>query len=238
MLIARFRFLRMTVIRRNKIALQVIALAAIVHAPLGWSMLSAAGAADKPAASPNSSAAAPSTPAAGTRPAVTAAQRPAIVDNMPRAPGTSKGLPAPVADMREALLAAVASGSIDDLALPLSWNELKPDVADKVSDDPIGHWKKVSGDGNGREVLAVLGRILDMRAARLATGSDPENTAVYVWPYLAELDLSTLKPAEEVDLYRLMSPAEAKAMRDGKRWTWWRLAIGADGTWHSFRRAD
>jgi hypothetical protein len=27
-------------------------------------------------------------------------------------------------------------------------------------------------------------------------------------------------------------------MREKKKWTWWRLTIGADGTWHSFKKAD
>jgi hypothetical protein len=33
-----------------------------------------------------------------------------------------------------------------------------------------------------------------------------------------------------------MPPAAVKMMREGKKWTWWRLAIGADGTWHSLKR--
>lgn len=148
----------------------------------------------------------------------------------------SKPLPAPVAEMREAILAAVHGGRIEELATPLYWNELQPEIADAQIADPIGYWKAQSGDGEGREILAVLGRILDIGHAREPLGPDVENNAVYVWPYLAARDLAKLTPAEEVDLYRLVSPAEAKAMREAKRWTWWRLAVGADGTWLSFRR--
>ena len=43
---------------------------------------------------------------------------------------------------------------------------------------------------------------------------------------------------EEVDLLRLVTPEEAKAMRAARKWTWWRLSIGADGTWHSFKKAE
>lgn len=148
----------------------------------------------------------------------------------------AKPLPAQVVEMREALLAAVHAGRIEDLLTPLAWNELPPEIADDKVADPIAYWKSLSGDGEGREILAALGRILDMGPAREPIGADVENNSVYVWPYLATRDLSKLTPAEEVDLYRLVSPAEAKAMRAGKRWTWWRLAIGADGTWLSFRR--
>jgi hypothetical protein len=84
----------------------------------------------------------------------------------------------------------------------------------------------------------VLAEILPMRAAELPLGKDLENNIIYVWPYLAEMDLGKLTPAQEVELLQLVGPAEAKAMRDKKKWTWWRLTIGADGTWHSFKKAE
>ncbi|MGE0022316.1 MAG: hypothetical protein AB7S70_01645 [Hyphomicrobium sp.] len=145
-------------------------------------------------------------------------------------------LPQSVVDMREQILAAVHAGSIDELKGAIEWNELKPDFGPAGNDDPIAYWKRVSGDGEGRQVLAVLANLLALAPARLAIGRDPENALVYVWPYLAELPLDSLTPAEEVDLYRLMPAAEAKAMRAAKAWTWWRVAIGADGTWHTFRK--
>jgi hypothetical protein len=147
-------------------------------------------------------------------------------------------LPAHVLEMRDAILAAVRSGHIEDLKVALEWNELKPDISDAMVEDPIAHWKKVSGDGEGREILAVLANILALPPAQTPLGKDIENNALYVWPYLAELPLDKLTPPQEVDLYRLIHPADAKQMRDKKSWTWWRLAIGADGTWHSFRKGD
>jgi hypothetical protein len=140
--------------------------------------------------------------------------------------------------MREAILAAANSGRIEDLRVPLDWNELKPDLSAKTVEDPIAYWKRISGDGEGREILAVLANILRMRPAELPLGKDLENNVIYVWPYLAEAKLESLTPAEEVDLLRLVSPEEAKAMRKAKKWTWWRLSIGADGTWHSFKKAE
>jgi hypothetical protein len=151
---------------------------------------------------------------------------------------SAKPLPRPVAEMREALLAAAHSGRIEELKVPLDWNELKPEIAATNVDDPIAYWKKISGDGEGREILAVLANILEMRPAELPLGKDLENNIIYVWPYLAEAKLDQLTPAEEVDLLRLVSPQKAKAMRTAKKWTWWRLAIGADGTWHSFRKLE
>ena len=150
----------------------------------------------------------------------------------------AKPLPGPVEEMRQAILAAAHSGRIEDLKVPLDWNELKPDLAASPVDDPIAYWKKTSGDGEGREILAILANILQMRPAELPLGKDLENNIIYVWPYLAEAELGALSPPQEVDLLRLVSPEVAKAMREKKRWTWWRLTIGADGTWHSFKKEE
>lgn len=156
----------------------------------------------------------------------------------PVRPARPKPLPAPVEEMRQAILSATQTGRIEDLIVPLDWNELKPDVSKDPVDDPIAYWKKVSADGEGREVLAALANVLQMRPAELPLGRDLENNIVYVWPYLAEAHLDQLTPAEEVDLLRLVPPEKAKAMREAKKWTWWRLAIGADGTWHSFVKEE
>jgi hypothetical protein len=149
-----------------------------------------------------------------------------------------KPLPVQVEEMRHALLEAARSGRIEELRVPLEWNELNPDLAGAAGEDPIAHLKKLSGDGEGVEILAVLADILQMRPAELRQGKDIENNIVYIWPYLAEAKLDSLTPPEQVDLLRLVNPAAAKDMRDKKRWTWWRLAIGADGTWHSFKKQD
>lgn len=147
-------------------------------------------------------------------------------------------LPAPVAEMRDGILAAVKSGRIEDLDTPFAWNELPPQIArDKVA-DPIAYWKQQSGDGEGREILAILAGILDAGFAVLPVGKDVENSKLYVWPRFAEQPLDKLTPEDEVQLYRLITPAMLKTMREKKQWTWYRLAIGADGTWHSFQKAD
>ena len=145
-------------------------------------------------------------------------------------------LPPAVADMRGAILAAVEAGDIAELRGAIELNELKPDFGAPFGDDPIAFLKAQSGDGEGREMLAILGRLLDSGWAALPGGRDIENGRIYVWPYFAEVALDKLTAAEEVALYRLVTPAEAKAMRAAKRWTWWRLSIGADGVWHSFGR--
>lgn len=149
-------------------------------------------------------------------------------------------LPPLVVEMRDRLLAAVASGRIEDLREPLEWNELPfmfRDASDGDSNaDPIAYWKRVSADGTGNDVLADIGRLLALPPAKLAIGRDAENSAVYVWPYLSERPLGQLSVDEEKDLSTLMPAPMAESLRAGGKWTWWRLVIGADGTWHALKR--
>jgi hypothetical protein len=154
----------------------------------------------------------------------------------PPAGQAGDNLPGPVTQMRDAILAAVHSGRIEDLKTAIDWNELKPDFGETNGDDPVQHLKKLSADGEGREILAALAEILDAGYVALPLGRDVENNRIYVWPYFAEVPLLTLSPAQEVELLRLVPPAAVAAMRSAGKYAYWRLAIGADGTWHSFRR--
>jgi hypothetical protein len=105
------------------------------------------------------------------------------------------------------------------------------------SKDPIAYWKKLSGDGEGREILAALSLILEAGYVVLPLGADLENNRLYIWPYFSEVPLDKLTHAQEVELLRLVPPAAAKAMKSAGKYTHWRLTIGADGAWHSFRKA-
>ena len=101
--------------------------------------------------------------------------------------------------MIDAIIVAVNSGEIDDLRTAIEWNELPPAFGPDRIDDPIGFLKEASADKSGRQMLAILGNMLSVGPARQPIGRDPENTGVFVWPYLAERPLDALTPAEEVD---------------------------------------
>jgi hypothetical protein len=148
----------------------------------------------------------------------------------------SEGLPVPVEEMREAILSAVRVGRIEELHHAYELNELKPDLGIGPVADPIAHWKKISGDGEGREILAALAEILETGYVVLPLGRDLENNRIYVWPYFAEVPLDKLTPGQEVELLRLVAPATAVGMKAARKYTYWRIAIGADGTWHSLRK--
>jgi hypothetical protein len=148
----------------------------------------------------------------------------------------TEGLPVPVLEMRDAILAAVQSGKIEELRTAVELNEIKPVIADTVVGDPIAHWRQVSADGEGREILTVLGQILDAGYVTLPIGRDLENNRVYVWPYFAGVQLDRLTPPQEAELLRIAPAAEVESMRKVGRYTYYKLGIAADGTWHFFLR--
>jgi hypothetical protein len=139
-------------------------------------------------------------------------------------------LPDPVKRMLEQIIEAAQSGEIETMRPVLESNELKPMVAAAYVDDPIGHWKKESADGTGRDVLAAMLNVLSSGFVRAGKGDDE----MYVWPYFAEADLVELTPPEEVELFRLVPAAEAIAMKKSSKYTYWRLGISPGGVWHYF----
>lgn len=146
------------------------------------------------------------------------------------------GLPANVAEMREAILAAALSGDLEELLIPIQWNELPPDFGDKPPKEMLARWKKESHDGSGREMLALIADILSAPYAARRQGPDIENAMVYIWPAFAELPLKNLPPALDVALLRVVSSEEARRMKQSGSYDGYGLAIGADGTWHAFKR--
>lgn len=152
-------------------------------------------------------------------------------------------LPRPVAEMLDAIQTAVQSGNIEELRTAIEWNELRPVFSpgsDAAASDEelIDQLKRNSSDGEGREMLAIIADLLAAGPALQPLGRDFENNGVYVWPYLAERPIDSLTPAELVLLHRIVPAAEIAAMKTSKRWTWYRLVIGADGTWHAFMRPN
>lgn len=168
---------------------------------------------------------------AASQPAVSApeAGRPKQID--------LEDLPLPVQEMRDAILVAVESGDIDELRTAIEWNELRPEFQVPREEDPIEYWRKNSKDGEGEEILEILGQLLEAGPASLPIGRDFENNAVYVWPYLSEVQAKSLSDDEKTELARLMPKEKGDEFAKTGKWPWYRLAIGADGTWHIFSKS-
>ncbi len=185
---------------------------------------------------PPAAAPAVATPPATTPPAATPlpapgprrpARAPVSVEILP----DNEDLRERVGSMRERLILAARSGDIARLGVVFQMNETMPVFTRGAERDPVAFWKAASGDGEGREILAVLLNILDLPAALINKGTPQE---MYVWPYLAHLPLTDLSPRQSVDLYRLMTAQDVRDTRTLGAWVFWRLGIGPDGTVHFF----
>ena len=148
----------------------------------------------------------------------------------------SAALPIPVAEMRDAIMAAARSGNLAELLIPIQWNELPPDFGELSIKKTLAKWRSETSDGSGRHMLAVLLDLLEQPYAVLRQGRDVENAKIYIWPAFAELDLKKLSPSQDVAFYRLVPGADGLRMKAAGKYDGWAMAIGADGTWHAFRR--
>jgi hypothetical protein len=175
-----------------------------------------------------------------TAPLVPAAQPPA----QPKAPAAPQGaaapvvvydfdaLPDPIKNTLQHIVEAAQSGDIDEMLPVLQENELPPMLAAAAVSDPIAFWKKASVDGEGRDILAAMLNVFSSGFVRTGKGKD----AMYVWPYFAEMDLTKLTPAQEVELYRIVPPDQALEMEKAGKYTYYRAGLGSDGVWHYFLR--
>lgn len=145
-------------------------------------------------------------------------------------------LPEPVKKMRTALAEAAASGDIEKLRplLGTGADETQVSVGD-APEDPIAALKSLSGDPDGREVLAILLDIISTGAAHTDKGTPQE---AYVWPYFAEKNLDTLSPPEAVELFRIVTAGDVTDMKEFGGYNFYRLGISPDGKWKFFVAGD
>jgi hypothetical protein len=139
-------------------------------------------------------------------------------------------LPDPIRDTLQTVVVAAQSGNIDDMLPVLEENELPPMLSATAVSDPIAFWKKASADGKGQDILAAMLNVFSSGFLRKGEGKE----AMYIWPYFAEMDLTKLTPAQEVDFYRVVPPPKGVEMKKSGKYTYYRAGIGADGVWHYF----
>jgi hypothetical protein len=154
----------------------------------------------------------------------------------PLKPPAPNALPAPVEELRQAILEAVQSGRIADLRIAIELNELKPDLGAEPSEDPIAALVRLAGDGTGSEVLRILGLLFEAPPTILPLGRDLENNRLFVWPGFAEKPLPEWTASDTALHEQLVSSADLARQQTTGRYIGWRLVIAADGTWHAFRK--
>ncbi len=142
-------------------------------------------------------------------------------------------LPLAVQRMRQEILKAATSGDIEALRVPIAMNEIPPVFTKAAVSDPIAYLKSISGDGEGREILALLYNLLTTGYAVTNPGTKQE---MIVWPYHAVLPLKDLSPSQQVELYRFLPAEKARPMFAEGRYRYFRVGIAPDGVWHFFSR--
>lgn len=159
----------------------------------------------------------------------------AAISDLPTIEYDTSTLPAPVARLRQQLIDTARAGDIDGLKAIIEGNELVPKFSFDDESDPIAYWKEASGDGEGREILAIMLEVLQAGFVKVA--HDPQDP-IYVWPYFAEIPLAGLTPMQEVELYMLVTAQDRRDMEEFGAYNFFRLGIAEDGQWQYFIAGD
>ena len=144
-------------------------------------------------------------------------------------------LPPRVRAKREKILAAVASGDIENLRAPIEWNETPPIFMRGAGRPPtfsevIDVLKVRSFDGKGREILTILGAIFEQPYAKVIRGP----VTLYVWPAFAARQTPDVSADMRLAMWRCTRFANLGLHNDIGLPLIERVGIGADGTWHYF----
>jgi hypothetical protein len=144
-------------------------------------------------------------------------------------------LPPAVARTRERILTAARTGDLGKLVTVMQSNEALPVFSFTEDKDPIAFWKANYPDSAGIEVLSILTTILETGYVHADRGTPQE---IYLWPYFARLQLDTLTPEQKVELFRIVTGGDYKDMIEFGAYSFYRLGIAPDGTWHFFVSGD
>lgn len=185
-----------------------------------------AAAANTPAESSGEPAARPSRREAAET--VKSAASPSITADLSR-------LPLAVSRTRERILAAARSGDPRNLVAVMRANRAMPIFSLADDKDPIGYWKTNYPDSDGIEILAIVTNILEAPFVHVEKGTAQE---MYVWPYFVRMSLKALTPEQKVELFRIITGPDYREMIDFDAYSFYRIGISPDGTWHFFVTGD
>jgi len=143
-------------------------------------------------------------------------------------PGQIEGLPAAVAEKRDAIIAAAASCDIETLQ--------------RLAADPFttsygwgGSENLVIWNDKGLEPTKTLLLLLDMRYATV----EGENGSIYVWPAaLTYESWNETTEKERNELAQIHSEGELDLFAHGEAYLGWRVGIDEDGNWLYFVAGD
>jgi hypothetical protein len=144
-------------------------------------------------------------------------------------------LPTPVKRLREQIIEAAASGDPEKLRAIFDANGEPPALSFTESEDPIDTLRALSGDPEGREILAILIEVLEAGYVHVDAGTPEE---MYIWPYFARYPVNALTPPQLVELFKLVFSGDYEDMKAYGAYFSYRVGIAPDGTWRFFLVGD
>lgn len=150
-------------------------------------------------------------------------------------PADPARLPPAVAAERARILAAAATGDMSALTPLMRASGITTIFSHTQRQDPIAYWKDLYPDSGGIEILSILISILGTPPAHLNPGTAQE---MYVWPYFARLPITTLTPAQKVELFRVVTGFDYRGMLERGRYVFYQVGIQPDGAWRYFLQSD
>jgi hypothetical protein len=144
-------------------------------------------------------------------------------------------LPPPVKRIREQILQAAETGDVEKLRPIFEANQELPQLGLSENDDPVVQLKSMSGDPDGREILAILIEVLDAGYVHVDAGTPEE---MYVWPYFARYPLDKLDGPQMVELFKLLTAGDYEDMKIYGTYLFYRVGIAPNGVWKYFVTGD
>jgi hypothetical protein len=141
-------------------------------------------------------------------------------------------LPPEVKRMRELLVEAAKSGDIEKLRPLIGLGDEMTQLSlAGFEGDPIEYLKSLSGDDEGREILAIMEEVLSAGYVHLDAGGAEE---LYVWPYFFAIPLDRLDARQHVELFKIVTAGDYEDMKTFGSYIFYRLGITPDGRWAFF----
>ncbi|HEX9903935.1 MAG TPA: hypothetical protein VGA77_03115, partial [Propylenella sp.] len=110
-------------------------------------------------------------------------------------------LPMPVKRLREQIMEAAATGEPEALRAIFEAQGAPPELGPADAADPVEYIVSLSGDEEGREILAILIELFEAGYVHVDVGTTEE---MYVWPYFARYPVEALTPPQLVELFKLV----------------------------------
>lgn len=141
-------------------------------------------------------------------------------------------LPPDVKRMHQLLIEAAKSGDIEKLRPLIGLGDDMTQLSlAGIEGDPIEHLKSLSGDAEGREILAIMEEVLSAGYVHLDAGGAEE---LYVWPYFFAIPLDRLDARQHVELFKIVTAGDYDDMKTFGTYIFYRLGITPDGRWAFF----